>query len=127
MSTAGAAVRAAAARPSTPAAEKADRARLGAVAIVSGVARLKYAGGEERSRISTRRSTGAPSARPRRSTSAFSWRGERPRAMLWVLKPGALLRGEQTPVTVRLDSDSVRLEAEGFGQLGRQAALSRGA
>ncbi len=118
MGSAGAAVRAAAARPSTPAAEKADRARLGGVSIVSGVARLKYSGGEETLQDIDAtldwRTVGSPAT----LDIGFSWRGERPRATLWVLKPGALLRGEQTPVTVRLDSDSVRLEAEGFGQLG---------
>ncbi|WP_159728537.1 AsmA family protein [Methylosinus sp. Ce-a6] len=118
MTSAGAAVRAAAARPSTPEAEKADRARLGGVSIVSGVARLKTAGGEETIQDIDAtldwRTVGSPAT----LDAAFSWRGERPRAILWVLKPGALLRGEQTPVTARLDSESVRLEAEGFGQLG---------
>lgn len=118
MGSAGAAARAAAARPSSPEAEKADRARLGGVSIVSGVARLKRAGVEETIQDIDAtldwRTVGSPAT----LDAAFAWRGERPRAVLWVLKPGALLRGEPTPVTVRLDSESVRLEAEGFGQLG---------
>lgn len=119
MSSAGAAVRAAAARPATPEAEKADRARLGAVSIVGGAARLKYGGGQEDSLENIDatldwRTVGSPAT----LDAAFSWRGERPQAVLWILRPGALLRGEPSPVTIRVDSDSVRLEAEGLGQTG---------
>jgi AsmA protein len=119
MSSAGAAVRAASARPSTPEAEKADRARLGGLAIVSGVAHVKFGDGKEErlediDATLDWRTVGSPAT----LDASFAWRGERPRAMLWVLRPGALLRGEQTPVTTRLDSDNLRLEAEGLGQLG---------
>jgi AsmA protein len=116
MSIEGAAAHAAAARPSTPEAEKADRARLGFVTIVSGVARVKSGTGEERiENIDATldwRTVGSPAT----LDAAFSWRGERPRAILWVLRPGALLRGEQTPAMMRIDSDSIRLEAEGAAQ-----------
>lgn len=118
MSSAGAAVRAAAARPATPEAEKADRARLGAVSIVGGAAHIKSGGRSETlSNIDATldwRTVGSPAT----FDAAFVRRGERSQIMLWVLRPGALLRGEQTPVTVRIDSDSIRLEAEGLGQTG---------
>lgn len=118
MSSAGAAVRAAAARPLSPEAEKADRARLGGLSIVGGAARLKYGDWEENlTNIDATldwRTVGSPAT----LDAAFSWRGERQQTMLWVQRPGALLRGEQTPVTVRIDSESIRLEAEGLGQTG---------
>lgn len=118
MSSAGAAVRAAATRPATPEAEKADQAPLGAVSIVGGTVRLKN-GGQERSLDNVDamldwRTVGSPAT----LDATFSWRGERPRVVAWVLRPGTLLRGEQTPVTVRIDCESLRLEAEGLGQAG---------
>ncbi|PWB83068.1 MAG: AsmA family protein [Methylocystaceae bacterium] len=119
MSSAGAAVRAAAARPATPEADKADRARIGALSIAGGVAHVKYGEGKEElvENIDATldwSTVGSPAT----LEGTFSWRGERPRALLWVARPGALLRGEQVPVTTRLDSESVRMEAEGVGQLG---------
>jgi AsmA protein len=119
LGSAGAAARAAAARPSTPEAEKADRARLGSVAIVGGVARVKTGDGRE-NRIDNIDATldwstiGAPAT----FDAAFGWRGERPRIILWVHRPGALLRGEHSPMMMRIDSDSLRLEAEGEAQGG---------
>jgi AsmA protein len=119
MSASGAAARAAAARPSTPEAEKADRAPLGAVAIVSGAVGVVFEDGREE-RIDNIDATldwssvGAPAT----LDAAFSWRGERPRAMFWVHKPGALLRGETSPMLMRIDSDSLRFEAEGVAQSG---------
>jgi AsmA protein len=116
----GATARAAAARPSTPEAEKADRAPLGSVAVVSGVLRIVSGDGGREERIDNIDATldwtsvGAPAT----LDAAFSWRGERPRAMLWLHKPGALLRGETSPMMMRIDSDSVRLEAEGVAQSG---------
>lgn len=124
MSAAGAVARAAAARPSTPEAEKADRARLGGVSIVSGTARVRL-GGVERlvediDATLDWRTVGSPAT----LDAAFSWRGERPRAMLWVAKPGALLRGDQVAMSARLDCESARLEAEGSGQLGAKPRFS---
>ncbi|MBY6243390.1 AsmA family protein [Methylosinus sp. Sm6] len=120
MSASGAAARAAAARPSTPEAERADRAPLGSVAIVSGEVRVLSGDGAREERIENVDATldwtsvGAPAM----FDAAFSWRGERPRAMLWVQKPGALLRGETSPMMMRIDSDNLRLEADGVAQSG---------
>ncbi|HEY8260381.1 MAG TPA: AsmA family protein [Methylosinus sp.] len=119
LGSAGAAARAAAARPSTPEAEKADRARLGSVAIIGGAARVKSGEGRE-DRIENIdatldwRTVGSPAT----LDAAFGWRGERPRVILWVHRPGALLRGEQSPTMMRIDSDSLRLEAQGAAQGG---------
>ncbi|ATQ68024.1 MULTISPECIES: AsmA family protein [Methylosinus] len=119
MTASGAAARAAAARPSTPEAETADRAPLGSVAILSGAVAVVFEDGREE-RIDMIDATldwssvGAPAT----LDAAFSWRGERPRAMLWFQKPGALLRGEASPMMMRIDSVSLRMEADGVAQSG---------
>lgn len=119
LSSAGAAARAAVARPSTPEAEKADRARLGAVAVIGGTARLRSSEGRE-DRIENIDATldWSKVGSPATLDAAFSWRGERPRVIFWAHRPGALLRGEQSPMVMRIDSDSLRLEAEGTVQGG---------
>lgn len=122
---AGPVVRAAATRPATPEAEKADQARLGGVAIVGGVARVKHGGGQEDvfENIDATldwRTVGSPAT----LSGAFSWRGERPQALLWVAWPGLLLRGEQSPVTARLDSESIHFEANGVAQAGAKPHFS---
>jgi AsmA protein len=117
MSAAGAAAVAAALPPSSPQAQKADQAPLGAVSIVDGRARVRHGSGKEEivEKIDANldwRTVGAPAT----LTAAFSWRGERPHALLWIARPSALLRCELTPATIRLDSAAIRLEAEGMGQ-----------
>lgn len=117
MSAAGAAAVAAAVPPSSPQAQKADQALLGVVSIVDGRARVRHGGGKEEivEKIDANldwRTVGAPAT----LTAAFSWRGERPNALVWIARPSALLRCEPTPATIRLDSAAVRLEAEGMGQ-----------
>jgi AsmA protein len=118
MSGEGAAARAAKAQPTTPEARKADDARLAAVSIQGGSARVKSEGAETAiDNIDATldwRKIGAPAT----LLGSFSWHGERPHALLWIARPGALLRGEQSVVTTRVDSDSVHLEAEGLGQTG---------
>jgi AsmA protein len=116
MSAAGAAAVAAATPPSSLQAQKADQAQLLVVNFVDGRARVKYGGKEEvLEKVDAMvdwRKVGSPAT----LTAAFSWRGERPHALLWIARPGAFLRCEPTPTTVRLDSLSLHLEAEGMGQ-----------
>lgn len=118
MSQAGAAPRAAATQPQTAEADKADRARLGVVSIKGGVAHIRRSGEEtvidDIDLTLDWRTVGSAAT----LSGAFSWRGERPQALLWIAQPGALLRGDSSPVLLRLDSESVRLEAEGAAQAG---------
>ncbi len=112
----GAAARAAQTRPSSPEAQKADQARLNIIAFVDGALRVKGIGGEtvfeHVDATLDWRKIGAPAT----LTGSFSWRGERPQILGWVARPGALLRGEQSPVTMRFDSDGAHIELEGVGQ-----------
>lgn len=121
MTGAGAAARAAAARPATPEAEQADRARLGVVVVLGGSARVTHHGRETvidkiDATLDWRR-VGEPAA----LTGAFDWRGERLQGLLWIARPGALLRGEQAIATARLDGESLHLEAQGVAQMGANA------
>jgi AsmA protein len=114
----GATARAAAAQPSSPEAMKADQEALGSLYISGGRATLRKNGkAQDISNIE-----GALNW-PKVGSAAtfagnFTWRGERFRALLWVARPGELLRDQISPVTARLDSPSLNVEAEGFGQAG---------
>jgi AsmA protein len=118
---AGAAARAAAAKPATLEAAAADNVRFGVVSIVDGDARITY-----RSRIYALERINANFEWRRIGeaaalTGAFDLNGERLEAIFWVARPGALLRGEPSVVTGRLDGESLRVEAQGVGQLGANA------
>ena len=118
---AGAAARAAAAKPATLEAAAADNVRFGVVSIVDGDARITY-----RSRVYALERINANFEWRRIGeaaalTGAFDLNGERLEAIFWVARPGALLRGEPSVVTGRLDGESLRVEAQGVGQLGANA------
>lgn len=117
MSASGAHVRAAAAPPATAAAQKADDARLGEVTIHNGSARVKKGGDEALFEAIEATLDWPRVGAPATFIANFDWRGERPQAVLWIGRPGVLLRGDSSPVTVRLQSDSLKLEAEGLGQM----------
>ncbi|WP_084678866.1 AsmA family protein [Methylocystis sp. ATCC 49242] len=117
----GAAARAAATRPATPEAQKADNVRLGVIAIVDGSLRVRrlgqdYAADRIDASLDWRRIGEAATF-----TASFDWRGERLQTVLWVARPAMLLRGEQSVATARLDGESVRLEAQGVAQTGLNA------
>ena len=120
----GTAARAAAAKPATLEAAAADNLRFGVIAIVDGAARIAYRGrAYELEKIDATfewRRIGEAAA----LTGAFDFRGERLEAMLWLARPSALLRGEQSVATARLDGESLRLEAQGLAQLGANARFS---
>ncbi|MGD9540550.1 AsmA family protein [Methylocystis sp.] len=120
----GAAARAAAAKPATLEAAAADNVRFGTVSIVDGDARISYRGRlYALERIDAKfewRRIGEAAA----LTGAFDLNGERLEALLWVARPGALLRGEESVVTSRLDGRTIRFEAQGVGQLGANARFA---
>lgn len=117
----GAAARAAAAKPATPQAAAADKLRFGVVSIVDGAARIAYRGRDYAldkidAAFEWRRIGEAATL-----IGAFDFRGERLEAMLWAARPIALLRGEQSIVTGRLDGGILRFGAQGLAQLGANA------
>ncbi|MGE0194574.1 MAG: AsmA family protein [Methylocystis sp.] len=120
----GAAARAAAAKPATLEAAVADSVRFGAVSVIDGDAQITWRGGVYTlERINANfewRRIGEAAA----LTGAFNFNGERLEALLWVARPGALLRGEESVVTSRLDGRAFQFEAQGIGQLGANARFS---
>jgi AsmA protein len=119
-----AAARAAAAKPATLEAAAADNVRFGVVSVVDGEARITYRGrlyALERLNANFEwRRIGEAAA----LTAAFDLNGERLEAILWVARPGALLRGEESVVTSRLDGKTCQFEAQGIGQLGANARFA---
>ncbi len=117
----GAAARAAATQPASPAAQKADNFRLGVLNLVDGSLRLRRNGKDYAAdRVSATldwRKIGEPAA----LTSAFDWRGERLQLILWVARPGILLRGDPSVVTARLDGENLKLEAQGVAEASANA------
>jgi AsmA protein len=116
-----AAARAAAAKPATLEAAAADSVRFGTVSIADGDMRIAYSGRvyaleKVDAKFEWRRIGEAAAL-----TAAFNLDGERLEAILWVARPGSLLRGEQSVVTSRLDGQTFQFEAQGVGQLGANA------
>jgi AsmA protein len=114
----GAATRAASAQTGGFDAQKADAARLGLLGVVDGALRLRrngidYAADHIAATLDWRK-VGEHAL----LTSAFDWRGEKLRLVLWVARPGMFLRGDDSVVTARLDGEALRLEAQGVAQSG---------
>jgi AsmA protein len=114
MTTAGAAVRAADAKPATPEAAKADRARLGIVSFVDGSAILRRGGVvvDNVDHINATldwRTVSSPASLDGEAT----WRGQRAAISLWVARPSDILRGETAPVTMQIRSPALKLSANG--------------
>lgn len=117
----GALGRTAATGAATPEGEKADRLQLGVLSIIGGSARItrggqNYALDAIDAALDWRRIGEAATL-----TGGFDWRGERLQGVAWAARPAALLRGEQSVVTARLDGESLKVEAQGVAQGGANA------
>jgi AsmA protein len=127
MTSAGAAVRAADARPATPEAAKADAARFGVVAFVGGEAVLR-----RRNEI-VDRIDGIDAILDWRTISSSAeldgeanWRGQRGALSVWISRPSDLLRGEATPIAVDLKSPALKLSAKGSVSAGARPQFEGG-
>ncbi len=114
LTAAGAAVRAADARPATPEAAKADAARLGIVSFVDGEAVLRRRGAivDRLDHIDATldwRTVASPAA----LDGEVDWRGQRAALSVWIARPSDMLRGETSPLTLDLKSPALRLSANG--------------
>ena len=119
MTSAGAAVRAADARPASAEAAKADQARLGIVSFVDGTAQLRRAGKIEQTLTDLDatldwRVVAAPAA----LDIAADWRGRRVALAVWVARPSDLLRGDVSNATVQARAPELDLSANGALALG---------
>ena len=113
--------RAAAARTATPEAQKADSARFGLVKIVDGALSLQRGARTQRFERIFAAFDWPRIGEPATLSGAFDWRGERLDGLLWIARPGLLLRNEQSLVTTRLDGEHLHFEAQGFAQTGPDA------
>jgi AsmA protein len=119
MTAAGAAVRAADAKPATPEAAKADAARLGVVSFVDGEATLRRRADivERLEHIDATLDWRVVSA-PASLDGEATWRGQRGALSLWIARPSDLLRGDATPVTFDLKSPPLKFSANGTATAG---------
>lgn len=133
LTSEGAIARASEARPASPEAEKADRARLGRVSIQHGTARIRSASRQLDAHIENIDLTlDWSSLRAPASVSAsFMWNGEAVDAAAWLGRPTDLLRGDKSPVSMKVNSPSLVLSANGSvfaaGGLRYQGTLSASA
>ncbi|MFV0280362.1 MAG: AsmA family protein [Rhodoblastus sp.] len=119
MTKAGAAVRAADAKPSSPEAVKADNARLGVVSFLDGSAVLRRGGAE----VATIEHIDATLDWPTVSAPAAldgmaTWRGRRTSLALWIARPAEMLRGEPSRLTLQAKSPALNFSANGEAMAG---------
>lgn len=120
----GAVMRASLTRPETPEAQKADAARLGVINIVDGVLTIKRRGEDQIFEKIIVSLDWPRVGQPALIAGGVDWRGERHEAMMWIARPGLLLRHEQSFIATRLDGKNLTLEAQGFVALGEHAHFS---
>ncbi len=114
----GAAMRASLTRSETPEAQQADAARLGVVNILDGALTIKRHSGAQIFERMTVSLDWPRIGQPALIAGGVDWRGERHEAMVWIARPGLLLRNEQSFVAARIDGKNLNFEAQGFAALG---------
>ena len=120
----GAAMRASLTRPETPEAQQADAARLGLVNIVDGALTIKRRNGDQIFDRITVSLDWPRIGQPAMIAGGVDWRGDRHEAMMWIARPGLLLRDEQSFVAARLDGKNLNFEAQGVASLGEHVHFS---
>ena len=114
MTRAGAVVRAADAKPATPEADRADRARLGTISFIDGAAVLRRGGVEVESLDHIDATLDWPTvASPAALDGTATWRGQRGALALWIARPSEMLRGEASRVTLQLKAPILSVQANG--------------
>lgn len=133
LSRQGAIARASDALPATPEAVGADQARLGTISIADGAAVLRN---RDSGTSVTVEEINLTLDWPRLSAPASlngtaKWMGETAEVAAWLGKPAAVLRGEQSSATLKVESPSLTLSTNGaisghphFQYEGRVAAAS---
>ena len=115
LSGEGAIARAIEARSETREAAAADKARLASLAIHNGTARLTR-GGAIVSKLEKLDATldWRSLERPAGLRATFSFANEQVDVTAWLAQPAHVLRGEPSPVSLRLESPSLTLNADGI-------------
>ena len=115
LSSEGAIARAIEARSETGEAASADTARLASVSINNGTARLTR-GGEVVSLLENIEGTldWRSLNQPAGLRASFIWAGEAVDVTAWLGQPAQALRGGSSPISLRMDSPSLNLSANGI-------------
>ena len=115
ISRQGAIARASDALPATPEAAGADEARLGTISIVDGAARVKMRGATDSLVIDNiNLSLDWPRlSAPASINGSVSWQGETAEIAAWLSKPAAVLRGDVSSATLKIESPSLQASANG--------------
>jgi AsmA protein len=115
ISRRGAIARASDALPATPEAAGADEARLGTISIVDGAARVKTRGATESVVIDNINLTldWPRLSAPASLNGTVSWLGETAEIAAWLARPAAVLRGDESSATLKIDSPNLQASANG--------------
>ncbi len=115
ISRRGAIARASDALPATPEAAGADEARLGTISIVDGAARVKTRGATESVVIDNINLTldWPRLSAPASLNGTVSWLGETAEIAAWLARPAAVLRGDDSSATLKIDSPNLQASANG--------------
>jgi AsmA protein len=115
LSGGGAIARAIDARPETREAASADKTRLASLTIHNGTARLTR-GGNIVSKLENIEATldWRSLDTPAGLRASFNWAQEPVEITAWLGQPAKVLRGDSSPVSLRLDSPSLALSANGI-------------
>ncbi len=120
LSREGAIARAIEARPETREATTADAARLASLTIHGGTARITRSGAmvsklENIEATLDWRSLNTPAG----LRASFTWANEPVEITAWLGQPARVLRGDSSPVSLRLDSPSLTIAANGIASGGQ--------
>ncbi len=125
LSGEGAIARAIEARSETSEAASADRARLASVSLHGGTARLTRAGAVVSALDNIEATLDWRSlSTPAGLRATFRWANEQVDLTAWLGQPAQVLRGESSPVSLRLDSPSLTLNADGIASGGQIPAYA---
>ena len=115
LSSHGAIARAIEARSETREAVNADRARLASVSVTNGTARLTR-GGQAVSLLENIEATldWRSLSQPAGLRATFIWNDEPVDVTAWLAQPAQALRGASSPISLRMDSPSLNLSANGI-------------
>lgn len=111
----GALARASETLPSTPEAAGADEARLGIISIADGIAHVVSKANQIDTTVGDINLTldWPRLSSPASLNGSMSWQGEVAEVAAWLGKPAALLRGEQSSMTMKFESTALTLSTNG--------------
>ncbi len=111
----GAIARAAQSTPASDEAKAADRTRVGTIALVDGTARIRQLGATHNVTLNKINVTldWPQLSDPVSLNGTFHWQDETHELAAWLGKPTDLLRGGESPASLKLDSNTLQLAANG--------------